>query len=273
MNKDVKRKTLFEETAALPVEIKLQLAEELLSGAETLKVNLTLKQQAMLLQYFELLWRWNQIHNLVAKCAPEVMFARHFFDSLSVQLWLKTKTIREVKTIVDFGTGAGFPGMVLAIANPELKFILLDSNLKKTNFLALVVAALQLHNVTVVRSRAEDYISSGDYHNGENYGSDVNSRAKHKYAANTKLQAESRLKTGIGADVVIARAVTNIPEFIAATKKICHKDGLFVAMKGKIDSARQEGVPKGFQVVNIEEVMVPGIEGQRCLVVLQKIPN
>lgn len=104
-----------------------------------------------LVDFLELLFRWNQVHNLTAVRDPIEMVGRHIFDSLTLLPFLKGERI------LDVGTGAGLPGIPLGIARPDLNFVLLDSNAKKLNFVEHVVSILQLKNVSVIQARAETY--------------------------------------------------------------------------------------------------------------------
>jgi len=225
------------EKKLLTDDLRQNLLADLLSGAAEIGLELAPKRAEMLLDYLGLLVEWNKIHNLVAPCSPEVMLSRHFLDSLAVlPVLLGCAEIlgRVPKKIIDLGTGAGFPGLVLAIVAPEINFILLDSNLKKINFVQVVISTLRLANAVAVRSRSESYHPQPK------------------------------------ADMVIARAVSSIPTFLEFSRHLCYKDGLFVAMKGKIATALQEGVPKGFQLVNIQEIKVPSLIGERSLVILKQ---
>lgn len=120
------------------------------------KINLELDDITvdLLLEYGNLLLETNQHTNLTAIRDEKTMYEKHFLDSLLLQ----NKIPSNIKKAMDIGTGAGFPGMVLAIANPDINFTLMDSVSKKTNFLEMVAAKLNLPNVEVVNMRAEDYI-------------------------------------------------------------------------------------------------------------------
>ncbi|MGL6154064.1 MAG: 16S rRNA (guanine(527)-N(7))-methyltransferase RsmG [Cetobacterium sp.] len=108
-----------------------------------------------LIKYLELLCEYNSHTNLTAIREKDGIIEKHFIDSLLVQEFIKPNT----KKAIDIGTGAGFPGMVLAIYNPEIEFVLMDSVGKKTKFLESVKESLDLKNVTVINSRAEEYIN------------------------------------------------------------------------------------------------------------------
>ena len=131
------------------------MREFLLEGIKKLNIEYTDKKGDNLIKYLELLTEYNSHTNLTALRDEKSIIEKHFLDSLLLQNLIK----HESKKAIDIGTGAGFPGMVLAIFNPEIEFTLMDSIGKKTKFLELVKENLRLENVNVVTSRAEDYIT------------------------------------------------------------------------------------------------------------------
>ena len=131
------------------------MREFLLEGIKKLNIEYTDKKVDNLIKYLELLAEYNSHTSLTALRDEKSIIEKHFLDSLLLQNLIK----RESKKAIDIGTGAGFPGMVLAIFNPEIEFTLMDSIGKKTKFLELVKENLRLDNVNVVTSRAEDYIT------------------------------------------------------------------------------------------------------------------
>lgn len=131
------------------------MREFLLEGIKKLNIEYTDGKINNLIKYLKLLTEYNAHTNLTALRDEKSIIEKHFLDSLLLQNLIK----KEFKKAIDIGTGAGFPGMVLAIFNPNIEFTLMDSIGKKTKFLDLVKERLELHNVTVVTSRAEDYIN------------------------------------------------------------------------------------------------------------------
>lgn len=127
------------------------LHARLASGTAQLGLSLTDTQSSQLLQYLALLQKWNRVYNLTAVRDPMVMVGRHLLDSLSVLPWLES-----LHSLTDVGSGAGLPGIPLAIMRPDLHCTTLDSNGKKTRFQQQVKAELGLGNLDVVQGRVED---------------------------------------------------------------------------------------------------------------------
>lgn len=127
------------------------IKEKIISGADSLNIQLTDQQSELLLRYLLLLEKWNKTYNLSAVRVVEQMVSRHLLDSLTVLPYIKSNNI------LDVGTGGGLPGIPLAIIFPEKKITLLDSNGKKTRFLFQVVTELKLKNVSVQNIRVEKF--------------------------------------------------------------------------------------------------------------------
>jgi 16S rRNA (guanine527-N7)-methyltransferase len=180
-----------------------------------------------LLAYLGELIRWNKAYNLTAVRDPEEMVIRHLLDSYSVQPYISGARI------VDVGTGAGLPGIPLALANPEQFFVLLDSNGKKVRFLQHIVGALSLPNVTPVKSRVAEYTEDGWF------------------------------------DTVVCRAFTSLEEFVTNSGHLVAPEGRLVAMKGKLPTDEIEALPEDWSAEAVEEVAVPGLEGERHVIVIR----
>ena len=129
-----------------------QQQHDLEAGLKQLNLNCSPQQLEKLLQYLELLQRWNKAFNLTAIRDPLQMVRLHLLDSLAIHPY-----IQEVKSIIDVGTGPGLPGIPLAILNPEINFTLLDSNGKKTRFLFQAINELKLINASEINHRVEAY--------------------------------------------------------------------------------------------------------------------
>ena len=181
------------------------------------------KQQSKLIKYVELLAKWNKTYNLTAVRKPEQMVTRHILDSLSICPYLRGKSI------LDVGTGAGLPGIPLAIVFPERQFTLLDSNNKKTRFVVQAVSELELPNVDVVQSRVEEY------------------------------------KPDTSFDTITTRAYSAIGAMVKQTSHLMSSDGVFLAMKGANPVAEIDELPANYVVNQSLEVKVPGLEEERHL--------
>jgi 16S rRNA (guanine527-N7)-methyltransferase len=154
------------------------------------------------------------------------MLTRHILDSLVVVPYINGDYI------LDVGSGAGLPGIPLAIVLPEKKFVLLDSNSKKTRFMTQAVAELGLENVDVVCSRIESF------------------------------------KPGSRFDVVISRAFSSIAEMVNNVGALVKKEGKILAMKGAYPVAELDQVPGQFRVEKIDALKVPGLDAERHLVII-----
>lgn len=174
--------------------------------------------------YLFLLQKWNAAYNLTAIRDIEGMIEKHLLDSLAVLPWLRGNTV------LDVGSGAGLPGIPLAIANPKRDFVLLDSNGKKTRFLQEVKRQLQLKNVEIVQFRAENYHPARAF------------------------------------DTVVSRAFSSIEQMIYWTQHLISNHGLWLAMKGRFPEEELHELQYPYQVVDYK---VPGIEGERCCVLIE----
>ena len=177
--------------------------------------------------YLELLLEANKNISLTGIKNPKEAVIKHTIDSLSVSGAI------EGKKIVDIGSGGGTPGIPLAIANPDKKFYLIDSVLKKIKFLDEAIRTLELDNVETICNR------------GENIG---------KLSANT----------------VVSRAFGSLNYLIESSKKMVSRNGLFLAMKGKINQEEINELKTGFSVLQIQEIEVPYLEATRHFVFIKR---
>ncbi|CCQ11325.1 rRNA small subunit 7-methylguanosine (m7G) methyltransferase GidB [Pseudoalteromonas luteoviolacea B = ATCC 29581] len=186
------------------------------------------QQQAQLVQYVELLDKWNKAYNLTSVRDPNEMMVKHIMDSLVVAQHLKGDHY------IDVGTGPGLPGIVLAIALPQVNFVLLDSLGKRVRFLTQVKHALNLKNVTPVQSRVEEYTPS------------------------VKL------------DGVLSRAFASLQDMVDWCQHLIDDSGLFLALKGQFPADELAQLPQGVRLVEDIELIVPELDAERHLVVLAK---
>lgn len=207
----------------MTVDLKAQLDK----GCAELKLQLSDQQKTLLLDYLALLQKWNKVYNLTSVRDPQTMLTRHILDSLSLIPYL------QCKSLLDVGSGAGLPGIPIAICFPQMAVTLLDSNIKKTRFLQQVKAELKLNNVTVVHGRVEQI---------------------------------SLPKV----EVVTARAFATIAEIIDLAARHCDDAGSLVLMKGVYPEQELAAIKSGFKLQNIVTLNVPGDQAERHLVRLIK---
>ena len=175
-----------------------------------------------------MLERWNRKVNLTAVRDRDAMVTVHILDSLAA------RPLLHGTTVLDIGTGAGFPGLPLAIVEPDRRFVLLDSNNKKIQFVQHAAALLGLANVEAVKARAEDYAP------------------------------------GYRFDTVIARAVASLPQLLELAGHHVGEGGVFIALKGRYPSEELRQIPAGWDYT-IEELSVPGLDaGSRHAVLLRR---
>lgn len=183
---------------------------------------------ASLSDYLFLLNKWNLAYNLTSIRDLESMVGKHLLDSLAILPWLKGNHI------IDVGTGAGLPGIPLALARPDLYFVLLDSNGKKTRFLAEVKRQLNLKNVEIVQFRVENYHPTQ------------------------------------GFDTVLSRAFSSLEQMIQWTQHLIADTGIWLAMKGRYPDTELHEIK---QSCKIERYTVAGVEGERCCVIIENQPG
>ncbi len=202
--------------------------EILANGLEVLNLTLTADQIEQLLNFIKLIEKWNKAYNLTAIRNREDMVRLHLLDSLAIAPYITGKRA------IDIGTGAGLPGIPLAITLPETEFALLDSNAKKTRFVQQVVLELKLKNVSVCHHRAEDYYPEQAF------------------------------------DQIITRAFTNLPDMVQLTGHMLSKEGVLFAMKGKMLEPEMDQLSSQYSV-NVIPIHVPGIEADRCLIKIKPL--
>ena len=184
--------------------------------------------QEKLLAYLDLLAHWNRAFNLTAIRERQEMVPRHLLDSLAVLPYLHGGTL------TDIGSGAGLPGIPLAIARPDMAVTLIESNGKKARFLREAVRTLPLANVTVEQTRMQD--ATGSF------------------------------------DTVTARAFSGLADMLVWGGHLMAPEGRWLALKGRADRDEIAGVPDNFRVIAIHMLRVPGIDGERCAVELARTP-
>jgi len=205
-----------------------ELLDRLGGGLQQLGITLPATAQERLITYLRLLERWNRAYNLTAVRDIRQMVSRHLLDSLAVLPLLRNGRL------IDVGSGAGLPGIPLAMARPEMRCVLLDSNAKKTRFLIQAAAELELSNVEVVHSRVEEYRPAELF------------------------------------DMVTTRAFASLAETIRCTRPLLADRGRLVALKGVNVQRESEDLPDGFIISELRPLQIPDAGSLRYAAVIQR---
>ncbi|MGH8112289.1 MAG: 16S rRNA (guanine(527)-N(7))-methyltransferase RsmG [Rhodanobacteraceae bacterium] len=208
------------------MEASLALAHKLRAGLATLDVAVAGDAQARLIAYVDLLAHWNRAYNLTAVRVPADMVARHLLDSLAILPHVHGTTL------ADLGSGAGLPGIPLAVASPDVSVTLIESNGKKARFLREAARSLPLPNVRI---------------------------------------EQVRVQAAVGAfDTVTSRAFAGLGDMLAWGGHLLAPDGRWLAMKGRVDRDELAAAAPAFRVVAVHPLSVPDIAAERNLVVLAR---
>ncbi len=200
------------------------LVSDIERGLQALTLAYSSEQLEKLQHYVFLLQKWNAAYNLVADSEETVLIERHLLDSVAISPLLQGKTF------LDFGTGAGLPGIPLAILNPDKEFILLDSNGKKTRFLFQVKLELGLDNVSIENCRVEHYKNQGQI------------------------------------DIVLCRAFSSIPDMLEKTASLLSQGSRLLAMKGQIPESEIAALSPDWNIIRIQKLDVPHSKAVRHVI-------
>jgi 16S rRNA (guanine527-N7)-methyltransferase len=184
---------------------------------------------AKLIRYLELIRQWNRVYNLTSITTSKEMVYLHLIDSLLTQPFLRGERI------LDIGTGAGLPGIPLAIKNPQCRFHLVDKASKKTRFLTQVIAELGLTNVMVSHTRCEDFHDT------------------------------------VGFDSILSRAFGSLRLFAESTKHLMAQNGRLIALKGKYPQAEIAELPNDVALDCCERIVMQGMDVERHIIMLKRI--
>jgi 16S rRNA (guanine527-N7)-methyltransferase len=200
-------------------------------GAAKLGLALSDRQCERLLAYGALILKWNKVYNLTALRDPTTVLTHHLLDSLSVIGPLTREWPRRAK-LLDVGAGAGLPGVVIAILREDIDVSCLDAVAKKVAFVQQVAAELGLPNLRGVHARVESL--AGSY------------------------------------ELISSRAFASLADFFNGSLRLLAPGGLWMAMKGKVPSDELAELPPGIDVFHVEQLSVPGLEAERCIVWARK---
>lgn len=203
--------------------------ESLAAGIAALGVTVPAGVPEKLLAYVGLLAKWNRVYNLTAIRAADEMVTQHLLDSLSVLPYLDT-----VRTLVDVGSGAGLPGIPLALARPDLEVISVEAVGKKAAFQQQAKIELRLENFTVHGGRIETFVPMAPV------------------------------------DAVISRAFASLADFVRLSGHCLRPGGRLLAMKGVHPQDEIDALPAGWRSVAAPALVVPGLEARRHLIVLER---
>lgn len=202
------------------------LEDAIAAGLDGLRLAVSGAVVSRLAAYLSLLEQWNRAYNLTAVRDVREMVPRHILDSLSILPWLHGERV------LDVGSGAGLPGIPLALMSPQRTFTLLDGAGKRTRFMTQVVLELELPNVAVVQSRVEAFRPPQPF------------------------------------DTVVSRAFASVEHFVSLAGSLCARDGRLLAMKGLFPAEELAQLPAGYAVLASHRLDVPGVDGERHLIEL-----
>jgi 16S rRNA (guanine527-N7)-methyltransferase len=205
------------------------LAPILASGIKQLQLDLNQQQHEQLLDYLALLFKWNAVYNLTSVRDPMQMMTHHLLDSLAA-----VSAFAGARNVLDVGAGGGLPGVVLAIARPDMKVSMIDTVHKKTAFLTQVKAELELANVTVYTKKVQE------------------------------------LEVAAKFDVITSRAFADLSDFVNWSGHLLAEGGQFIALKGTAPPEEQERLPAAWKVTELRPIQVPQLQAERHLVFIQK---
>jgi len=211
---------------------RLQLEAGLEAGLAMLGLDLAAGQRDQLLDYLDLIQKWNRVYNLTAVRDPREVLTQHLLDSLAVVAPLRRQTGGAPCSLLDVGSGAGLPGVVIAIACPEIRVDCVDTVAKKAAFLQQVAVTLRLPNLRGLHERVERL--AGPY------------------------------------DVITSRAFASLADFVSWSGAALAEQGVWMAMKGQHPEKEIAALPPEVAMFHVERLHVPNLKGERCLVWMRR---
>ena len=214
------------------------LLQALSLGVQALELNLPEAQQRQLLSYMALIQKWNKVYNLTALKTPQEILTHHLLDSLSSispllrYLAQSARGVGQEVELLDVGSGGGLPGVVIAICCPNIRVTCVDTVAKKAAFVQQVAASLKLSNLRGLHARVESL--TGPF------------------------------------DVICSRAFASLPDFVNWSASALSEEGVWMAMKGKLPKAEMAALPSFAEVFHVEQLHVPGLQADRCMVWMKK---
>ena len=205
-----------------------KLMQVLNDGIDELDLPLWAAQREQLMDYLALMAKWNGVYNLTSLRDPMQMVTHHLLDSLAA-----VAAFEGVKSVLDVGAGGGLPGLVLAIARPDMQVSLIDTVHKKTAFLTQVKAELGLANVTVYTMKVQD-LKAGPF------------------------------------EVITSRAFADLSDFVNWSGHLLAEGGRFIALKGTAPAEEQQRLPQEWKVQELRPLRVPKLEAERHLVFIER---
>ncbi|WP_313702975.1 16S rRNA (guanine(527)-N(7))-methyltransferase RsmG [Massilia sp.] len=205
-----------------------KLMQVLNDGIDALDLPLWAAQREQLMDYLALMAKWNGVYNLTSLRDPMQMVTHHLLDSLAA-----VAAFEGVKSVLDVGAGGGLPGLVLAIARPDMQVSLIDTVHKKTAFLTQVKAELGLANVTVYTMKVQD-LKAGPF------------------------------------EVITSRAFADLSDFVNWSGHLLAEGGRFIALKGTAPAEEQQRLPQEWKVQELRPLRVPKLEAERHLVFIER---
>lgn len=214
------------------------LLQALSLGIKALELNVPEAQQRQLLSYMALIQKWNKVYNLTALKTPQEILTHHLLDSLSSissllrYLAQSARGVGQEVELLDVGSGGGLPGVVIAICCPNIRVTCVDTVAKKAAFVQQVAASLKLSNLRGLHARVESL--TGPF------------------------------------DVICSRAFASLPDFVNWSASALAEEGVWMAMKGKLPEAEMAALPSFAEVFHVEQLQVPGLQADRCMVWMKK---